>query len=210
MIAHRAANELESLRRAEAGGSRLVEADVRLFHGRLEVRHLKTIGPVPIFWDKWKLAAPWKRRLQLDELLRAARPETVLMLDLKGRDLRLSTRVRELLDREGAPRKVTVCSRNWRLLEPFEDAEGVDVIHSVGSRRQLAALRARYADRLLTGVSIHRDLLDPVTVAELKRRAATVMTWPVAEPDDARLLGTWGVDGVIAERFVELEAALAG
>ena len=49
-------------------GADLVEADVRLYRGRLEVRHLRTVGPLPILWDRWQLAAPRRRRLQLAEL----------------------------------------------------------------------------------------------------------------------------------------------
>ena len=81
------------------------------------------------------------------------------------------------------------------------------VVHSVGSRRQLRALRRRFAGRRLDGVSIHRELLDPATVADLRPRAEIVMTWPVATADEARRLADWGVDGVITERFDELLAA---
>ena len=75
------------------------------------------------------------------------------------------------------------------------------IVHSVGSRRQLRALRRRFAGRRLAGVSIHRELLDPATVADLRSRAALVMTWPVASAEEAMRLAGWGVDGVITERF---------
>src|ERR1043165_2169704 len=90
VVAHRAGNDLELLRRAEAVRPGLIEADVHLFRGRLEVRHLKTLGPLPILWDRWYLASPRTPRLQLGELLAGAGPETALMLDLKGRDARLA------------------------------------------------------------------------------------------------------------------------
>jgi len=197
------------LRHAERLAPRLVEADLHLRRGRVEVRHLKTMGPVPLLWDRWRLAPGWTPRLELGALLAAAAPSTELMLDLKGRDLRLSRRVAEALACErGAPR-VTVCARNWALLEPLAGREDVRLVHSVGSRRQLRALRRRYADRRLEGISIHRDLLDASTVVDLRTRADVVMTWPVASPDEARALAGWGVNGVITERFDALVPALA-
>jgi glycerophosphoryl diester phosphodiesterase len=56
IVAHRAGNDLELLRRAERVRPRLIEADVHLYRGRLEVRHLKTLGPLPVLWDRWYLA----------------------------------------------------------------------------------------------------------------------------------------------------------
>lgn len=55
---------------------------------------------------------------------------------------------------------------------------------------------------------MHRRLLDAETVARLRERADMILSWPVLTEDEARLLGGWGVDGVITERFEELGAAL--
>lgn len=192
------------LRRAEAQRARLVEADVHLYAGRLEVRHLKTIGPLPILWDRWYLAPRDTPRLELRDLLAAVAPETELMLDLKGIDPRLPRRLAAELD--GHPGQVTVCSRNWRFLRRLR---GARIVHSVGSRHQLRALRRRFGGRRLQGVSIHRDLLDAATVADLRRRAELVLTWPVATAEEARRLASWGVDGVISERFEALAGQLA-
>ncbi len=164
------------------------------------------MGPVPLLWDRWQLAPGWRPRLQLEALLAAAAPDTELMLDLKGRGTGLSRRVAEAL--AARPARVTVCARNWALLEPLRDVPGLRLVHSVGSRRQLRALRRRFAGRRLSGVSIHRDLLDPATVADLRRRAELVITWPVSTVDEANALGEWGVDGVISERFDSLLPAL--
>ncbi|HEY6890675.1 MAG TPA: hypothetical protein VI300_22925, partial [Solirubrobacter sp.] len=94
------------------------------------------------------------------------------------------------------------------LLEPFAGDPRVRVVHSVGSRRQLRALRRRFAGRRLAGVSIHRRLLDRTTVAELRERAELIVTWPVSTLDEARRLGGWGVHGVITEHFETLAPAL--
>ncbi len=204
IVAHRAGNDLALLRRAEGVRPGLIEADVHLHRGRLEVRHLKALGP--LLWDRWYLAPLGTPRLELDALLAAAGPDTALMLDLKG-GRRLARRVAAALARR--PGGVSVCSRNWRALEGFIGDPDVCVVHSVGSRRQLRALRRRFAGRRLAGISIHHRLLDGATVAELRARAELIVSWPVATAEEARRLGGWGVDGVITERFEALSEALA-
>jgi len=209
VVAHRAGNDLTLLRRAEHASVRLIEADLHLFAGRVEVRHLKTLGPVPVLWDRWTLASPWAPRLLLEALLEACDPGTELMLDLKGRDPRLAAMVAGALAADGSTRTVTVCSRSWPLLAPLEDAPGVRIVRSVGSRRQLAALRRTLRDRSLAGISIHRRLLDARIAAELRARSELLLAWPVATVDQARELGAWGVHGVITEHFESLAKALA-
>jgi hypothetical protein len=209
LIAHRAGNDLARLRSAEQLGVGLVEADIHLFAGRLEVRHLKTVGPVPILWDRWELAPPWAPRLLLADLLDAAGPATELMLDLKGFRRRVGVEVAAALDAHTPRRRVTVCSRGWRLLEPLAGRDDVRVLHSVGSRRQLDALRRHIAaGEHVTGVSIHLRLLDDAVVEELKRDVELIVSWPVETPEEAHLLADWGVDGLITKSFHALAGAL--
>jgi hypothetical protein len=203
-VAHRAGNDLARLRAAEALELPLVEADVHLFAGRLEVRHRKTVGPIPILWDRWELAPPWAPRLLLEELLDSAAPGTELMLDLKGHDRRLPGRVLAAIEAAGLPGRLTVCSQDWRLLEPLAGRPEIRVVHSVGNARQLARLPGT-----LAGVSIHERLLDAGVVGELRRRAALVLSWPVESAAQARRLATWGVQGLISRRFEDLAVELA-
>ena len=207
IVAHRAGNDLTRLRAAEALQLPLVEADVHLFAGRLEVRHRKTVGPIPILWDRWELAPPWAPRLLLEELLEAAGTGTELMLDLKGHDRRLPDRVLCAIAGAGPPGPLTVCSQDWRLLEPFAALPDIRVVHSVGNARQLARLRRR--GESLAGVSIHERLLDAGVVAELRRRAGLVLSWPVESAEQARRLAAWGVQGLISRRFEDLAGELA-
>jgi glycerophosphoryl diester phosphodiesterase len=205
IVAHRAGNDLDALAAARGLRVPLIEADLHLFAGRVEVRHLKTVGPLPILWDRWTLASPWAPRLLLDALLEAAGPAE-LMLDLKGRNAHLPVRVADAIaDRDHAA-PITVCARRWTLLEPLDGLDGVRVVHSVGNARQLAALRRR--DEPLAGVSIHRRLLDPPTVRELRERADLVLSWPVDTAAQARQLAAWGVHGLITSRFAELSRVL--
>ena len=209
VVAHRAGNDLIRLERAEQARAALVEADVHLFAGRLEVRHLKTVGPIPLLWDRWTVAPPWAPRLELHELLTAASPRTELMLDLKGRDRRIGSLVAAALAAHAPGRAVTVCARSWRVVEPLRGLPHVRLVRSIGGRRGLAALLRERSGERLDGVSIHRRLLTPDVVDQLRRRATTVLTWPVASAAEARLLGSWGVDGVITEDFDDLAPALA-
>ena len=207
IVAHRAGNDLARMRAAEALRLPLVEADVHLFAGRLVVGHRKTVGPIPILWDRWELAPPWAPRLLLEELLEAAAPGTELMLDLKGHDRRLPDRMLAAIAAAGPRDRLTVCSQDWRLLEPLAGHPEIRVVHSVGDARQLARLWRR-EDRL-AGISIHERLLDAVVVQELRRRAALVLSWPVESVALARRLGAWGVQGLISRRFEQLAMELA-
>lgn len=65
VVAHGAGNCLDRLHEAERLGGSLIEADVRQFRGRPELRHSKTLGPVPLYRDRWELASPLRRSLVL-------------------------------------------------------------------------------------------------------------------------------------------------
>jgi len=199
-IAHRAGNDLRALRAAADAGVDLIEADVWLWRGRIEVRHLKTMGPVPLLWDRWTLAAGWSPRLRLVDLLaEARRAGAQLMLDLKGGDRRLAAETIRLIEHMAVDRPLTVCSRNWALLEPFRDAPHIRVVYSVGSRAQVRALRILLQGRDVEGVSIHQRLLSPGLVPALRRRVPLVMTWPVNTVRRMDELLSWGVTGIISD-----------
>lgn len=172
---------------------------MRLFHGRPEIRHLKSVGPLPLYWDRWMLASPFRRSLVLTELLEAAGPDTELMLDLKGSRLRLAEIVRSEIQAHVTRRRFTVCARSWRLLDLF-DGLPIRRFASAGSHRQLRLLRQRFAGRRVDGVSVHERLLDARSVAELRQVADLVLTWPVNAPSRARELVAMGVDGLISDR----------
>jgi hypothetical protein len=203
LVAHRAGNCLVELRATELLGAELVEADVRLYRGRLEVRHLRTAGPLPILWDRWHLAAPWSRRLQLHELIAATAPETELVLDLKGSKIEVSERTLESIRPFLGDRRFTVCARAWPLLEPFA---GIPVrrLHSIGTESELRRFLERFAADRLDGVSVHERLLHAGTVAELRSIADVVLTWTVNRPARARELVRLGVDGIVTDDVAAL------
>jgi glycerophosphoryl diester phosphodiesterase len=198
-IAHRAGNDPTRLRLAEEAGVDLVEADVWLHRGRLEVRHEKTAGPLPVLWERWSLAPGWTARRELADLLHAASPTTVLMLDLKGRNPHLPRAILALIDELAPGRPFAVSARRWKLLDPFRERPEATTFPSAGTRFQLRALTARLDDRNPQPVSIHSRLLDAQTVRTLKERAAVVVPWKVRTLAHARQLLDWGVDGINAD-----------
>ncbi|MDP9469484.1 MAG: glycerophosphodiester phosphodiesterase [Chloroflexota bacterium] len=200
-IAHRAGNHLDSLRHAEEAGVDLVEADIWFYQGRLEVRHLKTLGPLPLLWDRWELRAAAGPRLHLADLLQAARSRTTLMLDLKGRDHRLATGVVDACQRYLPARPVVVCARHWSLLDAFAGQPLVTTVHSVGNRRQAAAVLPRLVRHPRPAVSIHERLLTMAVVRAFKERGASIITWPVNTAAQVDKVTGLGVDGVISDEL---------
>jgi hypothetical protein len=89
------------------------------------------------------------------------------------------------------------------------NVDGVRLVHSVGSARQLAALHKLATRQSLAGISIHKKLLDPDRVAALRRHADLLMTWPVLDSVEAGRLAGWGVDGLIAQQYETISLGLS-
>jgi glycerophosphoryl diester phosphodiesterase len=196
-VAHRAGNSLADLRAALDAGIDLVEADVHLFREALEVRHRKAVGR-HLFWERW-WELDWRRDVpmpQLADVLAAAGGDPRLMLDLKGPTLGVAPRVAAALRRLAPGVPVTVCTKQWRMLDAFVADAHVRRVFSANDHLQLARLRARLRHCPAFGVSIRRTLLTPAVVAELLRRTPVVMVWPVdtaAAFDHACRLGVTGI-----------------
>jgi glycerophosphoryl diester phosphodiesterase len=199
LIAHRAGNCLPRLTEAREVSPDLIEADVHLFGGRLEVRHMKTLGPVRLLWDRkpWRLGNPFARPFLLEDLLAALAPDEEAMLDLKGFDLGMAGAVGDVVETVIPGRAVTVCSRNWQVLPAFRDYPWARVVYSAGSPGQVASVHRRLD--LAHGVSVNRELLTPRLVDRLRRDVPLVMTWTVNDPEMWRTFASWGVTGAITD-----------
>lgn len=200
-IAHRAGNSLAGLQAAGELGVDVIECDVHRHRGRLEVRHLKTAGPLPFLWDTWELAPASAPRLGLEELLRADRHGTTLMLDLKGRHAGTGRAVARLLHELAPHHPVLACGRWWPAVDAVAELPFVRPVLSARNRRELAHLRQRVAGApgSVHGASVHASLLDHATVAELHRGVEVVMTWPVNDLVQLRRVLDLGVSGVISD-----------
>ncbi|WP_213006877.1 glycerophosphodiester phosphodiesterase [Paractinoplanes toevensis] len=188
-VAHRAGNSVAGLRAALAAGVDLVEADVHLRRGLLEVRHGRR---------------PWWRRVvvpELDEILAVAAGDPRLMLDLKGRSLDVASAVAATLRERATDVPVAVCTKEWAMLDAFAGDPGVRRVFSAANAAQLARLRARMRRERVDGVSIRLRLLTPAVVAELRRATDLVLAWSVdTEAELARAVQI-GVTGVISKNL---------
>jgi glycerophosphoryl diester phosphodiesterase len=198
LIAHRAGNELAYLRAAERAGVDIVEADLHLRRGRLELRHLKTVGPLPVYWDRWALAPPWRRFDSVTELLDAAEPDTVLMLDLKGSDPAAARMLSAILSRAARRVPVVVSARAWPLLDEIDPALA-QRIASAARPRQLDQLITHAAGRSLDGASLHLRLLDRERLDALRAHVPVIMTWPVNHLHEVERATALGVSGLISD-----------
>jgi len=185
-VAHGAGNSAWTAAKAGELGADIVEADIHAYRGRLEVRHLKTLGRLPLLWDRWYLAPDWRPRLVLSELAMelASAPGPAVMLDLKGRDPSLPAAVIEAIAGLREVRRVLVCGQNWALVDRFLAEPDIEVLHSIGTREQLAAFEARPEIRG-DGVAIHQRLLNADVARRLRERVPFIATWPIN--DDATL-----------------------
>ena len=199
VVAHRAGNNLSLLAEAERDGADIVEADVWLYRGRLEVRHTKTLGPLPILWDRWSFHSARAPRLLLHELLQATGPDTLLMLDIKGRNVEIAHRVIAELREHFAGRQVMMCSQNWNMLKPFDRYPPVIVVHSIGNHWQLRRAWEHLASEQCQALSIQFQLLDRESVHLLKERVPLVLSWAINSPQRMATVIDWGLDGAITD-----------
>ncbi|MET7420107.1 glycerophosphodiester phosphodiesterase [Dactylosporangium sp. NPDC005555] len=202
LVAHRAGNNLADLRGALDARVDLVEADVHLYRGALEMRHAKAVGR-HVLWEPWRDVT--RRRdvtvPLLAEVLAAAAGDARLMLDLKGPFLGVAPLTAAAL-REAAPgAPVAVCSRQWRMLDAFEDQPHIRRIYSAGNQRELARTRVLVRRRRVDGLSIRLSLLTPQLVEELHRHTDLVMVWSVDTEEALAKATSLGVSGVISKNL---------
>jgi glycerophosphoryl diester phosphodiesterase len=209
-VAHRAGNNLADLRAALAAGVDLVEADVHLYRGALEVRHRKAVGP-HLYWEQWaevnrrsSVAVP-----ELREVLAVAAGDPRLMLDLKGPSLAVAQRVAGELRCRAPGLPLAVCTKQWRMLDSFADDPHVGRVLSASDPLQLARLRARLRRERAYGVSIRLSLLTAGVVAELRRATDRVLAWPVDTEEALARARRIGVTGVISKNLPMLREVVA-
>lgn len=200
-VAHRAGNSLAALRAAADVGVDVVEADVHAASGRLEVRHSKSLGPLPWLWDRgpWELTPRSVDQLHLPELLDQLVPDATLMLDLKGISP-VGQRTAELLHERRPDAPVLVSSRWWPSVEPFFALDWALPVLSVRNRPELARLRRRVRrGRPPYAVCLHGSLLSAPVVAELRERVEVVMSWGVNDESTLERVVDLGVTGIISD-----------
>ena len=199
-VAHRAGNSLSGLAAAPLLGADVVELDVHAYRGRLEVRHLKTAGPLPFLWDRWELRAASEPRLELVDVLVATPPQVTLMLDLKGPRTLIGTATGRLLREQGWSRPVLACGRRWAAVDALAaELDQVQPVLSVRNRVELGLLLRRLDTAPAPyGVSVHASLLTRPLVGRLHQHLERVLTWPVEDLVALESVLSMGVTGVIS------------
>jgi glycerophosphoryl diester phosphodiesterase len=208
-VAHRAGNDLGTLRAAALMGADVIEADVHLHRGRLEVRHTKTLWPLPWLYDAGQLHPADLPRLHLGELLDALPPKQTIMLDLKGVG-RAGAEVARAVHARSPEHPLLVCARWWPSVLPFAEAPWAKVLLSVRGRTELGQLWRRLATGTAPyGTSIHLSLLTPEVVRALHAYGLTVLTWPVDDTASLARARELGVDGAISKDLDVLRQVVA-
>ena len=200
-IAHRGGNALRRLVDAEHADVDVVELDLWLHRGRLDVRHAKSTGPLPLLRDGWSARPGRAGRLQLANVLDSAQPGIRLMLDLKGSDANLPRAAMNLMAERRPGEPYLVSSREWDLLDPFRSLPHVLAVYSCGSTGSLAQALHVARREGLPALGAHRRHLSPEGVAELREHVPECFVWGVDDRRRARELIEWGVTGVISDNY---------
>jgi len=208
-IAHRAGNTIAAAAEAIRLGVDMLEADVWPFLGRLEVRHAKTLGPLPIYWEKWYIESVGGRPPRLEDILRGTPSSARLFLDLKGHQPQLGQRVVSLIQRVQPERDIIICGRAWRQLDRIADTPNVHVFYSVGEESELAKVWSHLERVSQPAISINHGLLTEETLARLRELNTTVIAWTVNDSDLAATLFERGVDGFTSDNLQMLGRIVA-
>jgi glycerophosphoryl diester phosphodiesterase len=192
-IAHRGGNSLDVAREALRVGADMLEADIWLHNGRIEVRHMHRLGPV--FWERWRLALSWRDPLTLRELLSGTSDDTLLFLDLKGEELDLGPAMVEELGRTAPGRMIAVCGRNYRQLDPLVDHPNIVVFYSVGERKEWPEAWPRLEAMPYPALSLKYQLATPTVAQRLGALGATVVCWGVRTSSELATIVDLGFDG---------------
>lgn len=194
LVAHRAGNTIETIA-AAASVADVIELDVHLFRGRLEVRHAKVFWPTKVQWDRWWIDRHPTTPPDLLEIATSTPDGTPLWIDLKGFSTRLTrAALRELTATAG----LTTSTRSWWVLRPARK-RGIRTMRSVGSRWQVWAVRRirRWAPG--DGVVLNQRYATPELISRLRRRTDSVVVWAVDDLRRATDLLAIGVTGLIID-----------
>lgn len=193
--AHRAGNDRADALRAIEAGADLLETDIWLHKGQLELRHKQTLGPIPILWEKWSIAPGWTPRYTLRELLHDIPEDILLFLDFKGSEMDLGPEVLKELQRTAPDRVVAICGRNYPQLQTIATEPNVLCFYSVGDAEEWPEAQKLIAASEYPALSINAALATPERMAWINGLGGVVVCWDVQTEQQMRELRELGVDG---------------
>jgi glycerophosphoryl diester phosphodiesterase len=199
IIGHRFGNDLSLLAAAAEAGADYVEADVWLRKGRLEVRHARTLGPVPVLWDRWWIRRRPEKQLELGEVLRALPAGMGIMIDVKGSARGMPAALLAALERDGGDHPVMISSRFWDHLRSLRAYPNIMLFHSVGRPWELWKVRPRLKERENDAICISYRMLSAERTRALREDVRWVSTWGINDEERLARVLEWGLDVVITD-----------
>lgn len=195
IVAHRAGNDPSAVEAALPRAD-IIECDVHVHRGRVEVRHEKVLRPTSRLWERWYLLPSGTPVPSIDEILAVVPPAVPLLVDLKCFTRRAARRIRRAIPED---RPLLVSSRSWWVLPVFGDRLGTVMLRSCGNRLQLRVVTMvpGLGDRV--GVVVHNRLLDDDAVNRVRARTPRLFSWAVESIERGRRLAADGVTGLIVD-----------
>lgn len=209
LIAHRYGNKLKLIDAAAAAGADAIEIDVWYHRGRLEVGHDKTLGPIPLRWDRWSLALGRNRPLRLTQVIDRFPADVEPMFDLKGAAPGLPEALKACIADRLPGRPYMVSSQNWDYLEHFIDDPNARVVRSAGSPEALVQLQQQMPEWRGDGGGFNYKLLEAGSPETLSQHTNLILTWTVNDLPLARRLLAAGVTGLITDSLDLIRAIRA-
>lgn len=193
--AHRAGNSRQAAIRAVEAGADMIETDIWLHKGRLELRHKRTLGPIPILWEKWAIEPGWKPRYLLRHLLQDVPDDVLIFLDFKGDDQGLGPAVLEELRQFAPDRVVATCGRDYPQLQVIDSAPNIITFYSVGEEEEWPIAHDFIRRSSTPALSIAAELATQQRIDWIRDLGGPVVCWGVRNPEEMQRLRAMGVDG---------------
>jgi glycerophosphoryl diester phosphodiesterase len=209
LIAHAAGNSADAVERAIAAGADAVEADLYAQRDHFEVRHERSLFPLPVLVERWYVRRRPRRPMRLVNLLDLVGGRCAVLLDLKSGGPRSAHILERVLREAPDGTDLAVSSQFWYMVRAVNAAHtSIPALYSIDVRAKLDLfMSVAERDRQAAGVSIRHTLLDRPTAETLQERGMIVAAWTVDDVDRARELAEWGVDAITTNRIEDAIAA---
>lgn len=193
--AHRAGNNRQAALHAIESGADLLETDIWLHKGRLELRHKQTLGPIPILWERWSIEPGWKPRYLLRDLLQDVPDDVMIFLDFKGEEKGLGPAVLRELQQTAPERVVATCGRNYAQLQVIDEAPNIITFYSVGEEKEWPIAKDLVRQSTTPALSIKAALATQERIDWITALGGLVVCWGVESAAEMNRLHHMGVDG---------------
>lgn len=208
-VLHRAGNRRELHHLATHPAVDAIETDVWLRSGRLIAHHDRPLGPLP-----FTLGRDGLRRIhepvELESLFEAVRDHAEFVIDLRTLIGDPTPQVTRILSVMPAHDHLRVTCENWGVADRLRAwMPELHVAYSVRSERQLRdylAARDRNEIPPVPMVVRHTLIHTPDEVEAIRRRAGRVGAWTVDDIDRALDLAAWGLDDLVSNQVMVLNA----